>query len=469
MEPARRRRRRGWPILGFFLFSFFLGGCQYLETPLRALRRAWTPSLQAAGDKGKKPAANRVAEIPPQAPPVPERTALSLQNGKRPPADAIPDTPAVNILEARFTARDTAYGVLESQKIPAREIAAIMAASRPVHRLSRIRPGHWYELAQGPEGIRRFLLQVDDKRQLRVYRTRSGAFRARMEKIPYEIQLVRLEGAINGSLFGTVSKSGGSPAVAQGLVDIFGWVIDFHKDLHPGDKIKLLVEMRSLRGRPAGFGRILAAEFVTKKRKHAAILFEHGRAEYYTPRGKTLRRAFLRSPLRYTRISSKFTRRRFHPVLKRFRPHYGVDYAAPRGTPVRVVADGVVTWAGWRGAAGKMVRVRHGMGYETAYLHLSRLGKKVRRGIKIEQGRIIGYVGTTGLSTGPHLDYRIKKRGRPLNPLRVKLPSGQPVPEKFRKAFRRLVRRRLRQLNLSPFLVRRGSDVVAMRSPTPGS
>ncbi|MDA0999247.1 MAG: peptidoglycan DD-metalloendopeptidase family protein [bacterium] len=468
-EPTGGRRRRLWPLIGLFVVSFLLGGCQFLETPLRALKRVWTPFIQSSGDKGKQPAEERAAKIPPPAPPVPAGAEPSLQSGKNPPPDAMPDTPESQILEARFTTQDTAYGVLEGQSVSAQEIAALMAASRESHPLSKIRPGHWYELVKGAAGVHRFLLQVDDERQLRVYRTRSGVFRARMEKIPYEVELVRLEGAIDGSLFGTVSKSGGSPVVAQELVDIFGWVIDFHKDLHPGDRINVLLEMRSFQGRPAGFGRILAAEIVTGETRRTAIFFDRGGAEYYTPEGETIRRAFLRSPLRYTRISSKFSRRRFHPVLKRFRPHYGVDYAAPPGTPVRAVADGQVIWAGWRGAAGKMVRIRHGMGFETSYLHLSRLGMGVRRGVKVQQGKVIGHVGSTGLSTGPHLDYRIKKNGRPLDPLKAGLPSGMPVPKKHREVFFGVVQLRQRQLNLSPFLVRRGSDVVAMRSPVPGS
>jgi murein DD-endopeptidase MepM/ murein hydrolase activator NlpD len=181
---------------------------------------------------------------------------------------------------------------------------------------------------------------------------------------------------------------------------------------------------------------------------------------YYTPAGKTLRRAFLRSPLKYTRISSRFTKRRFHPILKRVRPHLGVDYAAPKGTPVRAVAAGSVVWARWKGAAGKMVRLRHDRGYTTGYLHLSGFAKGMRPGKKVAQGRVIGYVGSTGLSTGPHLDFRIKRFGNPIDPLSAGSPAGKSMPRKFREEFRRVVRDRYAQFKRAPML-RPSAEVVA--------
>ena len=165
-----------------------------------------------------------------------------------------------------------------------------------------------------------------------------------------------------------------------------------------------------------------------------AVRFEGtGRAEYYTPEGVPLRKTFLRSPLKFSRISSRFSKARFHPILKRFRPHLGVDYAAPAGTPVRAAADGVVTEAGWRGGYGKVVRLRHGRGLQTLYGHLSRI--QVKRGQRVEQGELIGNVGTTGLSTAPHLDYRTLRDGVYVNPLTIQPPPPEPLSAKLRPAF----------------------------------
>ncbi|MEE8184546.1 MAG: peptidoglycan DD-metalloendopeptidase family protein, partial [Acidobacteriota bacterium] len=252
---------------------------------------------------------------------------------------------------------------------------------------------------------------------MRIYRNREGAFRSRMEQIPYEIKLVRLNVTVRVSFMRSIVEAGGSPQIAMEMAEIFEWVIDFHKDLNEGDRIDALIERRFLYGRPSGFGRILSARFAVGKKTHEAVYFARGSEVYYTPEGKSLRRAFLRSPLRYTRISSRFSKRRLHPILRRYRPHYGVDYAAPRGTPVRAVADGQVVWASWKGAAGKMVRIRHERSYTTEYLHLSGFARGMRRGKRVAQGKVIGYVGSTGLSTGPHLDFRIKHFGRPVDPI----------------------------------------------------
>ena len=224
-----------------------------------------------------------------------------------------------------------------------------------------------------PDGrIDEFTYEVD--RDRRFLATRKGQdFSAALNVIPYERKERVVAGELSESLYADLRAQGESGRLIHDFVDIFAWSVDFATDLHPGDTFRLLIEERKREGETAAYHRILAAELINKNRKLQAIYYQQGKSgAYYRPDGSSMKGMFLRSPLRYTRISSRFTKRRFHPVLKRYRPHFGVDYAAPRGTPVRSVADGVVIWAGRKGPNGNMVIVRHSNAYKTYYLHLSR-------------------------------------------------------------------------------------------------
>ncbi len=443
-------------VIPLLILPLALAGCQFSPWGGEA-RETGTPESIAEGDKGKSLLERKKARA---------ASSARLPKGSLAPPDALPEGPAASVRLARFSSQDSAFGVLKANGVSRGEISSILRASRSSHPLSRVGMGNWYELVRSRAGVRRFLVQVDEARQLRVYRSRRGAFRARMERIPYTVKLVRLQVKVRSSFLSSVVKAGGSPSIAMELSEIFEWVIDFHKDLNTGDRVDALIERRFLHGRPAGFGHILSARFTVGGRKHAAVYFDRGGEMYYTPGGKTLRRAFLRSPLKYTRISSRFTKRRFHPILKRVRPHLGVDYAAPQGTPVRAVADGSVEWARWKGAAGKMIRLRHKNGYTTEYLHLSRFAEGIRRGRQVTQGKVIGYVGSTGLSTGPHLDYRIKHFGNPINPLSARSPAEWSIPREFRAEFHRVVRSRRAELARAPML-HPSADVVASASKRP--
>jgi murein DD-endopeptidase MepM/ murein hydrolase activator NlpD len=232
-----------------------------------------------------------------------------------------------------------------------------------------------------------------------------------------------------------VTASGEEDQLALDLAEIFAWDVDFHTELQRGDSFRVAVEKLTLDGRFCRYGRILSAEFTRGTRLLRAVWFEGSQASagYYTPEGTPLRKAFLRSPLKFSRISSGFTRSRFHPILHTSRPHLGVDYAAPVGTAVRAAGDGVVVQAGWMGGYGKAVRIRHANGYETLYGHLSRF--QVARGTRVAQGQVIGAVGRTGLATGPHLDYRMLRNGVFINPLKLQSPPAEPVPARERPAF----------------------------------
>jgi len=225
---------------------------------------------------------------------------------------------------------------------------------------------------------------------------------------------------------------GGEPAFD--VAAIFESDVDFNTELRPGDSFKAAVETMYLEGRFSRYGRTLAAQLDPGQRVLRAVRFDGPRrTEYYTPDGVPLRKTFLRSPLKFTRISSRFSHARLHPILNVVRPHLGVDYAAPTGTPVRAAADGVVVSAGWSGGYGKVVRMRHTRGLETLYGHLSRID--VKRGQRVEQGERIGAVGMTGLATGPHLDYRTIRSGVFVNPLTIQPPPAEPIRASARAAF----------------------------------
>ncbi len=211
------------------------------------------------------------------------------------------------------------------------------------------------------------------------------------------------------------------------MTDIFAWDVDFGSEIQKGDSFSMLFEETHVNGRPVRTGRILGAEMTNAGKKYTAVYYVDGRGKggYYDNDGRSMERTLLKSPLRFRRITSYFSRRRFHPILRRYRPHHGIDYAAPAGTPVEAAGSGRVVHAGWKGGYGNFVEVRHSNGYVTGYGHLSRIGKGIRPGANIEQGSIVGYVGSTGISTGPHLHYEVRRSGSLINPLSIK-----PTPNK---------------------------------------
>ena len=222
------------------------------------------------------------------------------------------------------------------------------------------------------------------------------------------------------------------------LAEIFGWDIDFILDIRQGDSFQVLVEKRFRDGEPAGYGRILAAEFTNQGETFNAVLFQDGERapDYYSLDGRSLRKAFLKAPLSFSRISSGFSMRRYHPIAKTWRAHPAIDYAAPTGTPIKTVGDGVVSQKGYTRGNGNYVKIRHNNGYETLYLHMKGFAKGLRNGGRVKQGQVIGYVGATGLATGPHLCFRMRKHGAPVNPQKVKAPSVAPVSAENLDTFR---------------------------------
>jgi len=257
-----------------------------------------------------------------------------------------------------------------------------------------------------------------------------------------------INGTITSNLFDAVAKIGEEAELAINLAEIFAWDIDFMHDIREGDLFRAIVEKRFLKGQPAGYGRILAAEFVNQGKSYRAILFNDGsgNTNYYDPEGRNLRKGFLKAPLNFTRISSGFTMKRYHPITKTWKAHPAIDYVAPTGTPIKAVGEGKVVRKGYTKYNGNFIEVRHPNGYSTLYLHMSKFAKGIKKSKRVIPGQIIGYVGATGLATGPHLCFRMRKNGKPVNPNKVKMPTTPAVSSKNIPEFSILAAHRLAQL-----------------------
>jgi murein DD-endopeptidase MepM/ murein hydrolase activator NlpD len=291
--------------------------------------------------------------------------------------------------------------------------------------LQRDASGAVVALSYAPSAWQRFEGRVVD-----------GVWQAQRVDVQPEVRVEVREGRIERSLWDAVESGAVDAQTILGLVGIFESDFDFASDAQPGDRFRLLVESHYADGKFVEVGRILAARYEPEEEHLIAVGFEvDGRLNFYGPEGESLKKTFLRSPLQFTRISSGYTHRRPHPVLGGVRPHLAIDYAAPTGTPVWAVADATVEFAGRKGGNGIQVLLRHRSGYKTYYNHLSRVARGIRPGVRVQQKAVIGYVGSTGLSTGPHLDYRVSVNGRFVNPLSEKFLPGDPVPAARRAEF----------------------------------
>jgi murein DD-endopeptidase MepM/ murein hydrolase activator NlpD len=298
-------------------------------------------------------------------------------------------------------------------------------------------PGTEFRGRSLPSGTLETVEVVFDRRnEVHLTAGPDGIASTRIER-PVTGEVVRLEGVVESSLFGAMEAAGGGSELAVRVAQIYQWDIDFFRDLRQNDSFVVVAERQEIDGEFYDWGTIYAARFINRDRVLDAVVYpdDQGRLGYYDLEGRPLRKQFLKSPLEFSRVTSRFSTNRFHPVLKRRMPHYGVDYGAPTGTPVHVTSDGTVTTAGRKGGGGNMVTVRHTNGYETNYLHLSRFANGIRRGVRVSQGQVIGYVGSTGLSSGPHLDYRVQLNGRWINPLSISSPAVEPLADERLQRF----------------------------------
>ena len=334
------------------------------------------------------------------------------------------------------------YELLADYSILPQDIVRIDQAIKPFYDLARIKEGQridvWIDREEG--WVDKVSFELSPHRMLHV--TRSGPeFLASLAAPPKITVPTVLSGEIKHSFYESAMEGGLPTDIIMDVADIFAWDIDFLVDIRQGDAFQVTLEKHYRKGIHIGHGKVLAARFTNKQRLFSAFYFtdSKGRSSFYDNNGISVMKAFLKSPLRYRRISSYFSKRRFHPILKVYRPHYGVDYAAPVGTPVESIGDGRITFIGWKGGYGRYIKIRHNHIYESAYGHLSGFAKGLKKGSRVKQGDIIGFVGSSGLSTGPHLDFSLRKNGTYIDPLKIKSPPVLKVSEEDKERYTSLV------------------------------
>ncbi|MCK4549496.1 MAG: peptidoglycan DD-metalloendopeptidase family protein [Candidatus Krumholzibacteria bacterium] len=354
-----------------------------------------------------------------------------------PPSPSEPDYSGKIKKNSSFSDVMTACGATHQQ------VYDIVREAKNVYNLSNIRPGQKYEIFTGDGGgIEKIRLSTSDETAFVEIICTPGGIEVERIEYPYEITVREVSGIITQSLFASIIEQDLPQELGANLVNIYAWDIDFFTEIRKNDFFRVIYEERRMLDGPdheekTGIGRILAAEFNTSGESRYCFLFQNEEEfpDYFDYNGKSLRKQLLKAPLNYTRISSGYSKRRFHPVLHTYAPHLGIDYAAPTGTPVQSTGDGTVMTASRTRANGNYVKIRHHNSYISYYLHLSKFGRGIKSGVKVKQGQTIGYVGATGYATGPHLDYRVKKNGRFVNPRRLKLPPAKPVSSEKMAAF----------------------------------
>jgi murein DD-endopeptidase MepM/ murein hydrolase activator NlpD len=375
-----------------------------------------------------------------------------------PPPPPPPPAPEIRqkLVHGSITTGET-LTTLFNRFIPAKDVYHLVEKVRPHFKPKDLCAGQPYQLCVTGDQFDRFAYDINRDEQLIIDR-QGESYQVQRLPIPYEIRTERVRGGITSSLFEAINSIGEEDSLALLLADIFAYDVDFILDIRQGDSFQALVEKRYRDGKPAGYGQLFAAEFTNQGTTYQAIRFKDGtRPEaWYAPDGQSRRQMFLRAPLEFSRISSGFTMRRYHPIAKTWRAHPAIDYAAPTGTPIRSVGDGTVIAKASSGGNGNYVKLRHANGYETLYLHMSRHGK-IRQGGRVAQGQVIGYVGSTGLATGPHLCYRMTRNGAPVNPNKVRSIAAEPISKTNLAAFRTQATNMLAQLAERPAQVAGGS------------
>ncbi|SDT02232.1 peptidoglycan DD-metalloendopeptidase family protein [Pseudomonas oryzae] len=335
------------------------------------------------------------------------------------------------------TSGDTLSSIFAKADLPADTLHQLLSDNRNATQLTRIKPGQVFTIVRDEQGqLESLSSRLSSLESVHVTRTAKG-FSVKHEQIKPAVRQAYAHGTIDSSLFLATKRAGLPHSLALELANVFGYDIDFALDIRDGDEFEVLYEEQVIDGKAVGTGNILAARFSNQGKTYTAVRFTNrqGGSSYYRADGSSMRKAFIRTPVDFARISSRFSSGRLHPVLNKIRAHKGVDYAAPRGTPIKATGDGKVILAGRKGGYGNTIIIQHGQRYRTLYGHLNGFAKGIRSGSQVKQGQLIGYIGTTGLSTGPHLHYEFQVNGVHVDPLSQKLPMADPIVGAERKRF----------------------------------
>ena len=361
--------------------------------------------------------------------------------------ETLPNTDTVVIEKG-----DVLSKTFEQTKIENREAFVIMQELKKYMNINRCKPDEFYEITYSSDTSTwtNFKYFPEGKYYYELNKSTDNVITSQKMELPTSKKTYEISGTIESSLWQSMSDLNVSADVILAYADVFAWQIDFLTDTRQGDKFKLIFSVETLEKKQSVIAtEILAGQYITATTVNTAIQFINSKGDegYFDETGKSVKRAFLKAPLQFKRISSYFTKKRYHPILKYYRPHEGIDYAAPIGTPVSTIGDGVVTKSQYSGGYGNLVIIKHPNGYESYYGHLSKYGKGIKKGVRVKQGQVIGYVGATGLATGPHLDFRIKKNGKFFNYLTMKMPPSYTLTGKDKENFESVKNSLLEKLN----------------------
>ncbi len=417
------------------------------DVPIQTIQEL---SEVADGDQQKLDEMEFQSKIEPMAP-LPGTTASQIPDEPQPElTEVIPEVMEMmeqsppdlaeepdKWLKETVTSGDSLALIFSRLGLSPQQLHRLTHSSEEAEQLTSIKPGESLHIRLDQQNNLQELIYQPNPVETLHFTPNDDGFQARIETKEIEQRVGRLSGTIVSSFYLSAQKAGLSDALIMDLATIFGWDIDFALEIRKGDTFAVVFEEDFVDGERYGNGRILAAEFSNKGRIYRAIRFDKDSEEYdyYSPDGRSMRKAFLWAPVDFRRISSHFSKQRWHPVLGKKRPHQGVDYAAAIGTPIKAAGDGRVIFRGRKGGYGNAVIIKHGSEYSTLYGHMSRFRSSVKKGSKVRQGDIIGYVGKTGLATGPHLHYEFRINGVHKNPLTVKLPASKPIEKRYKERF----------------------------------
>lgn len=356
-----------------------------------------------------------------------------------------------NVAESSVKRNQSISDILLAYNVSHQTIFALANKSKPVFDVRRIAANKKYTVIYENDSLpsAKALVYEPNPEEYVVFNLQDS-INVYIEKRPVSIEKKTISGTINSSLYEDMLHNGGTPELVDLVADMYGWQIDFTK-IFPGDQFKVIYTERTIEGKSVGIEEIIGAELVHYNNSFLSVAFDQGEGvDYFDEEGKSLRKAFLRYPVKFTRISSRYTAKRYHPVQKRYKAHLGTDYAAPTGTPIYAAGDGVVTKARYEKYNGRNVKIRHNATYSTQYLHMSRIAPGLNSGDKVKQGQLIGYVGSTGLASGPHLCYRFWKNGKQVDAMKIDLPASNPIMEDKMTSYNRYrdyVKQQLEQIS----------------------